>query len=69
METNLNPRVVSIKPASLNPGESVNDLFVVVEDNGNRLVIAPINMGGRIGDIVPLETVPADSVVDVSCAS
>jgi transcription elongation factor len=46
--------IVKIKQEFLNPNEDVNDLYVVREFNGDRVIISPTTWNGRI---VPTELV------------
>jgi len=46
--------IVKIKQEFLNPNEDVNDLYVVREFNGDRVIISPTTWNGRI---IPTELV------------
>ena len=46
--------LVKIKQAFLNPSEDVNDLYIVKEFNGDRVIISPTTWNGRI---IPTELV------------
>jgi len=46
--------IVKIKQEFLNPNEDANDLYVVREFNGDRVIISPTTWNGRI---IPTELV------------
>lgn len=46
--------LVKIKQEFLNPSEDVNDLYIVKEFNGDRVIISPTTWNGRI---IPTELV------------
>jgi len=55
-------RLCRIKKEFLNYGESTDDLYVILEDNGDRMIITPLENDNFIGS---QETVPTNTIEEI----